>query len=289
MSIALFWGLLAGASFGVGDFAIRMGVRNGTPFTGAIIISSTVIVVSGVAASIHGVTAGPLWPAVGWFLLMGLAASGPGRIFFFYSLRRIGVSRATVLITVTPLFSLLYAVVFLGERPSWHIVLGLLFVISGVGAVVKDRSGIRMCPKEVLLGLTPALFLGGTLVFSRLGMQSLRDPTLGNIVTSLGSLLFLLGTQPLIPKKERWGAGRGGLMYFGLGGLCYCAAFFAYHTALGAGRVSFIAPLTFTSSLFSILIARLFAQELERVTWRLAAGALVVFIGVYLVSLSKGG
>ena len=59
--------------------------------------------------------------------------------------------------------------------------------------------------------------------------------------------------------------------------------------ALGAGRVSFIAPLTFTSALFSILIARLFAQELERVTWRLAAGALVVFIGVYLVSLSKGG
>ncbi|MDP6086563.1 MAG: DMT family transporter [Nitrospinota bacterium] len=289
MTIALFWGLVAGASFGVGDFAIRMGVRNGTPFTGAIIISSTVIAVSGVAAGIHGVADGSLWPAIGWFLLMGLAASGPGRIFFFYSLRRIGVSRATVLIIVTPLFSLLYAMVFLGERPSWHIILGLLFVISGVGAVVMDRSGIRMSPKAVLLGLTPALFLGGTLVFSRLGMQSLPDPTLGNIVTSLGSLLFLLAAQPLIPKQERWGVERRGVAWFGLGGLCYCAAFFGHHTALGSGPVSFVAPITFTSSLFSILIARLFAQDLERVTWRLAAGAFTVFIGVYLVSLSNAG
>jgi drug/metabolite transporter (DMT)-like permease len=289
LSTALLWGLLAGASFGVGDFSIRMGVRDGTPFTGAIIISATVIAVSGVAAGIHGLTAGPLWPAVGWFLLMGLAASGPGRIFFFYSLRRIGVSRATALILITPLFSLLYAVVFLGERPSWHIVLGLLFVISGVGAVVTDRSGFRMSPKAVLLGMTPALFLGGTLVFSRLGMQSLPDPTLGTIVTSVGSLLFLLGAQPLIPKQERWGTKRRGVAWFGLGGLCYCAAFFGYHTALGAGPVSFVAPLTFTSSLFSILVARLFAQELERVTWRLGVGAFTVFIGVYLVSLSKGG
>ncbi len=287
--MALVWALVSGFAFGIGDFFIRLGVRNGTPFTGAIINSATVLVFFVIIASIRGMEGGSFWPSAGWFFLMGAAASGPGRISLYYSMRRIGVSRATVLIIAGPLISLVYALAFLGERPSWHGILGTVIVVVGVAGVVADRSGIRMSPKATLLGLVPAFFLGLTVVFSRLGMQSRPDPVLGSFVSSLGALLFLLATQGAFQREERWGAERRGFMYFLGGGLCYCGAFFAYHSALEMGTVSLVAPLSFTSPLFSILTARLFVQELERVTWRLAVGAFVVFIGIYLVSISQGG
>ena len=36
-------------------------------------------------------------------------------------------------------------------------------------------------------------------------------------------------------------------------------------------------------------MARLFFQDLEQVTWKLAAGGVVVFLGVAVISLSRGG
>ena len=289
LSLALFWALLTAMTFGVGDFFIRLGVRNGTPLTGAVVNSGTVLVFFLILGWVLGWREGPIWPAAGWFFLMGAAASGPGRVTFYYSMRRIGVSRATVLITIGPLLSLLFAVAFLGERPSWHAVLGAVTVVVGLASVVSDPAGIRLTPRVTLLGLIPAFFLALTAVFSRLGMQSLPDPIMGSGVSSLGAVLFLLSSQTALPREDRWHAERRGFLYFLGGGFCYCAALYSYHEALGTGSVSFVAPLSFTSPLFSILVARMFAQELEQVTWRLALGAAIVFVGIYLVSISTVG
>lgn len=289
MSVALLWGLLAAITFGLGDLLTRLGVRNGTPFTGAIISTSIICAFFAALLLIGGVTPGPLWPAVGWFILTGVAATAPARILFYYSMRRIGVSRATILILISPLLSLLYAVILLGERPSWAAIVGAFVVIGGVASVVADRSGIRMSPRAIGLGILPTLFMGFTLIFIRLGMQALPDAVLGSGVSSFSALLTLLALQKSISPEERWGAEWKGMKFFLIGGVCYCGAFYTYHKVLEFAEVSFAAPLVFSSPLFSIALSRLFLQSLERVTWRLAIGAAIVFVGIYLVSISEGG
>ena len=144
VGMGLFWGLVCGFAFGCGDLLTRLGLRNGTPFTGAIINSGASLIFFAVIVSAQGVQAGPLWPAMGWFLLTGAAAIGPGRLLFYYSIRRIGVSRASVLVIVTPLISMLTAVALLGERPSWRVVLGAVIIVGGLLSVVTDRGGIRI-------------------------------------------------------------------------------------------------------------------------------------------------
>ncbi len=289
MSMGLFWGLLCGFAFGCGDLLTRLGVRNGTPFTGAVINSGTTLVFFAVIVSAEGVMAGALWPAMGWFLLTGVAAIGPGRLLFYYSIRRIGVSRASVLVIITPLISMVTAVALLGERPSWRVVLGAVIIVGGLVGVVTDRGGIRIDPRAALLGLLPTLFLSLTPFFIRLGMQSLPDPALGSLLSSVGALTFLLTLQKTVSREDRWGADRRGFPKFLGAGVCYSVAFYAYHAALGSEIVSFVASLAFTSPLFAILLARLLFQRLEQITWRLAVGGVVVFIGVFLISISKGG
>ncbi len=287
--MGLIWGLLCGFAFGFGDLMTRLGVRSGTPFTGAVINSGTTLIIFAVIVWVGGLQAGPLWPAMGWFLLMGVAAIGPGRLLFYYSIRRIGVARASVLVILTPLVSMLYAVAFLGERPPWQVVVGAVTIVGGLLGVVTDRAGIRIGPRSALLGLLPTLFLGLTPFFIRKGMESLPDPVLGSLLSSTGAVALLLTFQKALPCEDRWSVDRRGFRKFLGAGLCYSVAFYAYHAALGSETVSFVAPLAFTSPLFAILIARLFFQSLEQITWRLTVGGAVVFVGVFLVSISKGG
>ena len=211
----------------------RLGVRHGTPFTGAITSTSIICAFFAALLLIGGVTPGPLWPAVGWFTLTGVAATAPARILFYSSMRRIGVSRATILILISPLLSLLYAVLLLGERPSWAVIVGAFVVVGGVASVVTDRSGIRMSPRSIGLGILPTLFMGFTLIFIRLGMQALPDAVLGSGVSSFSALLTLLALQKFISPEERWGAEWKGMNFFLIGGVCYCGAFYTYPQGLG--------------------------------------------------------
>ena len=54
--------------------------------------------------------------AAAWFALGGLLAPGFGRLLLFLGIRYVGVGRTMPLITVTPFFSTLLGVAFLGWR-----------------------------------------------------------------------------------------------------------------------------------------------------------------------------
>ena len=115
------------------------------------------------------------------------------------------------------------------------------------------------------------------------------DPLIGTAISSGGALIALLAGVFLVPRESRWGGDLRGIGFFLMGGLGYASAFITLYKAVSLGTVSFVTPLIYTSPLVSILIARVVIQKLEQVTWRLAAGALTVFVGVVVVSMSSGG
>lgn len=287
--MTIFWALLTAFAFGVADTTTRLGIRTATPFTGAIVNSVAMSLTLGAVVWARGLGPGALWPAVGWYGLAGAAALAPGRLLYYVSVQRIGVSRASVLISTTPFAGILLAVAFLGERPTWHIPVGTAFIVAGVVGLLTGRSAIRIPLAGALFGFTPALFFALVHVFMRLGMQSLPDPLLGTTVSAVTAMVALLAGQGLIPRQSRWGADRRGVWVLALAGVCLGIAFLLLYKTLSLGPVSFVTPLTYTAPLFTISISRIFLQELEHVTWRLALGALVVSLGAALVSLSRGG
>ncbi len=286
--MTVFWALLSGVCFGSADILTRLGVRTATPYTGAVFNSISMVTALGIVIGIRGIGPGELWPAVGWFFLVGVAGLAPGRLLYYFSLRRLGVSRAAVLNSVTPFLVILIGVTFLGERPTWHIPVGAVFIFGGVFGLLADRSATRISPAAAFFGLIPAVFFALIPVFMRLGIRILPDPLFGTAISSGAALIALLSGAFLIPRDSRWGGDKVGIGFFLLAGLGYASGFITLYKALSLGTVSFVTPLFYTSPLVSIVISRALIQKLEQVTWRLAAGAGIVFIGVVLVSMSGG-
>lgn len=71
----------------------------------------------------------PFW---GHILYMGLGATVAGFCLWAWGLERLGASRAAIFLNLVPVFTLILAALFLGERPSAVQVGGMVLVMGGV-------------------------------------------------------------------------------------------------------------------------------------------------------------
>ena len=78
--------------------------------------------------------AGFLWIALLAFINYPLA-----RMLNFFAISRIGAARASPLFSSSPLWATLLAVIFLGERPHWVVVIGTLCIVAGAITIVAER------------------------------------------------------------------------------------------------------------------------------------------------------
>ena len=92
----------------------------------------------------------------------------------------------------------------------------------------------------------------------------------------------------LITRREAWARGYGataraflpaGLLF----GLSYTALFQAYYR----GRVSVVAPLVATESLWGVAFSALLLRRTELVGRRLVAGAILIVAGGVLIGVSR--
>jgi drug/metabolite transporter (DMT)-like permease len=63
-----------------------------------------------------------------------------GKLIWYEGLKRLRVIDAVALIGAGPAFSLLFAILFLGERPNVHQGLGFLLIVSGVYLVTHPSA-----------------------------------------------------------------------------------------------------------------------------------------------------
>ena len=83
-------------------------------------------------------------PAVAAIVYFALFPTLIATVFYNHANDRIGPVRASIFIHLVPLFGALLAVIFLGERPGWHHLVGMLLVFCGIlfarGARIPARS-----------------------------------------------------------------------------------------------------------------------------------------------------
>jgi len=74
------------------------------------------------------------------FLLNGLLVSGFSKVLWYEGLKRLDVSKATILVMPYPAFGVLYSTVILRETLSLYQLLGMLIIIFGFFEVVHQRE-----------------------------------------------------------------------------------------------------------------------------------------------------
>jgi drug/metabolite transporter (DMT)-like permease len=221
------------------------------------------------------------WEAAWWFILGGLIAPGFGRLLLFLGIRHIGVGRAMPLVTTTPFFATLLAAAWLGERPGPAVWGATACVVAGCALLSLKPAGDADWRRiHILYPLGHSLALAVASATRRHALLLTPDPIIGALIASLASLPVVLLSGRLLPAQERFRVSRPALLGFLLMSVVNTLGFLLFFASFRYGEVWLVVPLGYSAPLFSLLFARFWLREEEKVTWNKTAGALLLFLGM---------
>jgi len=221
--------------------------------------------------------------------LSGIIGLCLGDTMYMLSLKLIGVSRTVPISSVYPLFTMLFAAIFLGERVTLFLLLGTVIIIVGIWLVSQKRTGSSdetrgAFYKGVLIALASAVvwsvsinFMDHALELSQLAaVDAALVVNLARMLTT--SLLFLalsllIDRQLLFMKLKRktWIIlASAGIIALGLGWVLLAIS-------LSYIESSRAVPISSASPLFAILIGAFFLKE--KVTSRIFVGSVLIVLG----------
>ena len=277
---AVLFGILAGFFFGVLSIAIQVGLRRGAdPEAGALVTAGAGFVLAAAAALIEwgDVHPGDLWP----FFAVGLLVPGLSQILFIKSVRDAGPARASILVGTAPLMSVLIAVTLLDEPWKPELFAGTLLVVAGGAVLTRERvrpQHFRAIGAALALVCAALFACRDNLV--RLAAREHHPPPLVAAATSLlaaaiGVALYLvLFGRPGLARKLR-GAGPA----FWPAGVAVGLAYSCLLVAFSHGRVSVVAPLNATQSMWAVLLSALLLHRTEVVGRKVVLACVLVVAG----------
>lgn len=81
-----------------------------------------------------------------WFAAVGVTGPCLGRLFNYMGVERLGAARATPLINSAPLFTTVFALVFLHEHVTPRILLGILSIVGGILVLTRQQRQMAALP-----------------------------------------------------------------------------------------------------------------------------------------------
>lgn len=282
---------IAALFFGLGPVSSKRGLASGgTWMSNALVVLTTrtglfwvALLATGSAASV-----GEFTPTVAvLFLLGGVLASGVGRLVFYVGVDRVGSSVCSAVSNTRPLFAVALAVLWLGERVTSGMAVGVLVLVAGLVVLSLSRGGDvgGWARAELLVPLLAAMLFALGNVVRRLGftlapVDLLAAVTLGET----GALAVLAGYAAVtgrlltpLPSRAR--------AYFVVDGVLAGVGLLAMFGALRIGPVSVVDPMTAVAPLFTVAFAAILLRDVERVTRGLFAGVALVVVGVALLTV----
>ena len=276
--------LAAGFAFATGGIILKRALVYSRPLVAAVISVTATAGFVWIVAALTVPLDALLTPRVVPFLIAGVIAPGLSRLAVFTGVDRIGVARSVVLVSTSPLFAIALAILFLGERPSWVLLVGAVCVVAG-GILLARRGHAEKLwrRRDLVLPLFGALGFAIRDNISRWGLIDFSEPMVAAAAATLSSVVVMW-----IVAAAQWARGalqfnRTGLAFMLLSGCCEGVAYLAMWKALDLGDVSVVTPLVHSQPLFTIALTLLFLRDLERITWRIALAAGSILSGVVLV------
>lgn len=225
------------------------------------------------------------WRAAAIFAGVGCIFPVVVSILSVRSNERLGPAIAGAAGNVTPLFAVLGAVLFLGERIGPGQVLALVLVVGGVALMaLRGGTGRRQWPVWVLgLPLAAALVRGSIQPAIKTGLALWPEPLAAAAIGYSFSTLIIVS---LVGRRSlRAGPpDRRGLLWFLAVGASNGTATFLLYAALGLGSITLVAPLVAVFPLIAVALSYLLLRE-ERLHIVGLLGVLTSVAGVILLLL----
>lgn len=222
------------------------------------------------------------------FFTGGIVGTTLGRLTAFSGVEKVGASLANTIISTRPLFSGVLAVLLLEETVTWTMGGGILAVVLGLMCLSQSRGGDRggWQVSDLLFPLAAAVAFGGGNVLRRYGLMMSDVSALEAVALNEVGALFALAPFVIGISFDRiTGASTKSWWLFGAHGLITSVALISMFEALRRGPVVIVDPFASLAPLFTVFFSYLFLKDLETVTRGIIVGAVVVFIGVVLITV----
>jgi drug/metabolite transporter (DMT)-like permease len=221
------------------------------------------------------------------FVAVGLFVPGVTRVLTFRGIRTMGSAITSTIVNTTPMFSTMLAMLLLGERPGPLVLGGVGLIVAGLAIISWEGAGRWWKRTELFFPFLAALLFSFKDVTVRWGLGGSGSPVLAAAIAAATSTveIFLINRYvhaerfTLPPKRV--------IHWFVSSGLFTGGSFLFMFLALSMERVSIIAPLINSYAVFVLVLAPLIARQIERVTIRKAAGAVLVVAGIFLISAGR--
>ena len=285
---AVAYAALSGALFGALAVAVRHALRRGAdPYVGAVVVPGVAVlvavVVSAPSLALDEIHAGDLWP----FALAGLLVPGASQLLFIIAVRDVGPSRTAILIGTAPLMSVGIALAILGEPFSLLLAAGTALVVAGGVALSRERARpahFRLLGAVFALACAALFAVRDNVV--RSAARDAHPPALVAGDVSLAAAALVTLAFVLVARRGQLGTRlRVALPAFAPAGIALALAYDSLFAAFDRGRVSIVAPLNATQSLWAVLLSALvYGRQAELIGRRLVGAGVLILAGAALIS-----
>ena len=276
------WAVAAAAGLGAAMVTTRLGLRYTTPLAGAAIgVPSTTLAFWCLAPFLLD-TGGFHLAAAGIFALVGMFFPAAVTLLTYTGNQRMGPTITSSVSCTTPLFALSGAILFLGEALTFGNVLGTAAIVIGMLALTwTDRVHPRSWPLwAIALPFAAAAIRALAQVLGKAGLALWASPyAAGLIGYSVSAVVILVAARCGGPREA---ADPRATPWFVATGLLNGGSVYLMYTALAKGQVSMVSPIVATYPLFTLALS-LFLLRQERITPRVAMGAILTVAGVALL------
>ena len=224
------------------------------------------------------------------FVLAGIFSPALVRWLYFISLDRIGPSMSSSIISTGPAFTAVIAAVFLKEKLTIGVSLGIILIISGIITFErdinsKDKHAARH-RRDLVFALLSAIFVGFAIVIRKMGLNILDKPIFG-VTVGFTTSLVIYAVMCLAFKRMRAAISLNlrNTLYLSGAGLFLTAGWLTLFYALSYGDAIIVAPLASLHPVIVLGWSYLFFKDLEKITFRTVLGIIIVLIGVLLIAL----
>jgi bacterial/archaeal transporter family protein len=290
MFLGVVMGLLCAASWAVGSVSIRNLARKLDPFTlnaprtlaGGVLMLFLVLVLGKTALYVT------VTPYKLFFLVTSIAISSViGDALYVTSIARMGVSRTIPIANSYPVLTLVLGLLFLQEKLSWPVVIGLVLVFTGVLLVSRRSQKPDLETEQPRSGLPyailAAVFWAVGMVMVAPGVQGLDAIMASSIrMLALSLMLWLVvlvrrsyRQLKTLTRREWVILIVGGTVGWGLGNLFFVLAV----TMLGSTRAAILGS---TPPLFALPLSIFWLKEKPNLA--IVGGTILAVAGIIFIS-----
>ena len=215
-----------------------------------------------------------------WSLLLGTLYA-LGGIPWFVSLKLKDVSIITPYSqSAVVLLTFIGAIFLLNENVNFYNILGVVLILVGIYTVLSQKFKLPKLDRTVFLVLISVIFVAIYSLLVKKVLSNVKPINLA-IMVYFSATLFMLVYLLFSPKQRKsfdFGCNR---MFFAslFGSIATLLLFYALTTGLAAK----IYPIAGLQSVFVFFIALIFLRE--KFYWHRLIGTIVVFFGIFLLSL----